>query len=166
MSSIHRSPFLAIALALVAIGCSGGTHAHSDGSTDGLGRDGFGRDGALDGYVLNGDGSVPDGVSPCFPSRSCASLGVNCGPIANGCGGVIDCDTCATGQVCGAGGMSSVCGTPPVACMPLTCAAQHANCGPMGDGCGGMIDCGTCATGQSCGGGGDGGAGDAGCSIA
>ncbi len=37
--------------------------------------------------------------------------GANCGPVADGCGGLLSCGTCAPGQTCGAV-MPSVCGTP------------------------------------------------------
>ena len=88
----------------------------------------------------------------CQP-RSCAALGVNCGPVPDGCGGVMDCGSCTSPEVCGGGGRPSVCGKNP--CTPKTCLEQGANCGPVADGCGGMIaSCGTCTVPDSCGGGG------------
>jgi hypothetical protein len=46
----------------------------------------------------------------CRP-RTCAQLGKNCGPVANGCGALLNCGTtCPSGQVCGGGGVPSVCG--------------------------------------------------------
>ncbi|MGA7121787.1 MAG: hypothetical protein WBY94_16895 [Polyangiaceae bacterium] len=101
----------------------------------------------------------------CVP-KSCADLGLTCGMNNDGCGGQVDCGTCATGEFCGGGGYSK-CGTGIVgaeggadggaeggSCMPLTCQAIGLNCGMNSDGCGGTIDCGACPTGQFCGGGG------------
>ncbi len=94
------------------------------------------------------------GVSPnvcggtCTP-RTCAAG--NCGPLADGCGGLVQCGPCSPGQVCG-GGAPSVCGGGT--CTPRTCAQQGIQCGPAGDGCGGMLNCGTCTAPQTCGGGG------------
>ncbi|MEI8257151.1 MAG: hypothetical protein WCJ30_15870, partial [Deltaproteobacteria bacterium] len=49
------------------------------------------------------------GVSICVP-RTCASVGVNCGPLGDGCGGLLNCGTCAAPSSCGGGGVASVCG--------------------------------------------------------
>ncbi len=93
--------------------------------------------------------------------QTCASAGANCGPVADGCGGLIaDCGTCTGDNVCGGGGTASVCGNSLLAdggkgCIPQTCTDAGANCGPIGDGCGGVVNCGTCTvSGESCGGGG------------
>ncbi len=101
---------------------------------------------------------VPDGgIGPdggvCVP-RSCAGAGANCGPVADGCGGLIaNCGTCSVPQSCGGGGTPSVCGGS--LCKPRTCASAGANCGPIADGCGGVVMCGTCSVaGEICGGGG------------
>ncbi|MFO0606105.1 MAG: hypothetical protein U0324_23225 [Polyangiales bacterium] len=91
------------------------------------------------------------GGSACAP-RTCGSLGANCGPVSDGCGGLLMCGTCPAGQTCGGGGVASQCGAPR--CVPRTCAAAGANCGPVADGCGGLLSCGTCVAPQTCGGGG------------
>jgi hypothetical protein len=83
---------------------------------------------------------------------TCASAGAACGPIGDGCGGVIQCGTCMFPQICGGGGVHFQCGT--IDCIPRTCAEAGANCGPVGDGCGGTIQCGDCPAGQACGRGG------------
>ncbi|MFO0646963.1 MAG: hypothetical protein U0326_12050 [Polyangiales bacterium] len=88
------------------------------------------------------------GATTCVP-RTCAGLGANCGPVSDGCGGLLMCGTCPAGQTCGGGGVAAVCGAPT--CRPRTCAAAGANCGPVADGCGRLLDCGTCAPGQTCG---------------
>jgi hypothetical protein len=84
--------------------------------------------------------------------RTCASEGAQCGPIGDGCGGVLQCGTCTAPQTCGGGGTPFVCGGTS-GCVPRTCASAGANCGPLGDGCGALLQCGaTCPTGQICGG--------------
>jgi hypothetical protein len=89
-------------------------------------------------------------ASACTP-KTCAQLGVGCGPSGDGCddGVVLWCGGCQLGQVCGQGG-DSQCGTG--LCVPRTCADAHADCGDLGDGCGGIVDCGNCVDGASCGG--------------
>src|SRR5262249_54061451 len=74
----------------------------------------------------------PD-VPTCTP-RTCAQLGYSCGAQGDGCGGVINCGTCPTGQTCGGGGAPGVCGG---GCVTRSCAQQGFNCGQQGDGCGG-----------------------------
>jgi hypothetical protein len=108
-----------------------------------------------------GGGGTPGvcGGIACQP-KTCATAGpggsaVNCGPAGDGCGGELQCGTCATGTTCGGGGPGQ-CGT---GCSPKTCAnagpgGGAATCGPVGDGCGNIISCGTCQTGSTCGGGG------------
>ncbi|MCC7383389.1 MAG: hypothetical protein IT384_16245 [Deltaproteobacteria bacterium] len=74
--------------------------------------------------------------------------------LADGCGGMIDCGSCAGNQVCGASA-PNVCGGTISNCTPQTCEEAQANCGFVTDGCGGLLDCGTCTqAGESCGGGG------------
>ncbi len=103
---------------------------------------------------VGGDGGADGGT--CVPTKvSCAAN--DCGPIADGCGGLLNCPAaCPTGQSCGGSGTPSVCGAPP--CVKLTCGSQ--NCGFIADGCGGSVSCwptGTsvCAPGQTCGGAGN-----------
>ncbi|HEY3356755.1 MAG TPA: hypothetical protein VGQ83_26125 [Polyangia bacterium] len=84
--------------------------------------------------------------------RTCATVGANCGPIGDGCGGVLDCGTCPAGQECGVNNQPNVCGA--TICTPRTCAQLGATCGPAGDGCGGVLDCGACTPPATCGGGG------------
>jgi hypothetical protein len=86
----------------------------------------------------------------CEP-KTCAELGVHCGPSGDGCDDdyVLQCGGCPMGQVCGQGG-ESTCGTG--LCHPRTCADVGATCGKIGDGCGAILDCGSCASGLLCGG--------------
>ena len=105
------------------------------------------------------DGLEPDGAVACTP-ETCLSLGATCGTVGNGCGGALECGTCASPEYCGGGGPSK-CGSNPdlgadggPTCTPTTCAALHYTCGPAGNGCGGLLQCGTCMSPQFCGGGG------------
>lgn len=86
----------------------------------------------------------------CKP-RTCADVGANCGPIADGCGGLVDCGNCTAPDTCGGGGKPNVCGNY---CTRTTCGAVGANCGIIADGCGGTLDCGDCTAPAVCGGGG------------
>ena len=89
---------------------------------------------------------------------TCQSAGATCGPIGDGCGGVLDCGTCTNpGDTCGGGGQLFTCGngggSGSGSCTPTGCGA--ANCGVVADGCGGVTaSCGTCSGGQICGAGG------------
>ncbi len=152
---------LALALALAgAFGCSNSAPAGTFGSGFG-GFGGAAGSGASSGGAASSGAGASSGAIDGSASAADAACGLvtcqranaNCGPVGDGCGGVIDCGTCATGQTCGGGGMPSQCGLSS-SCMPRTCAEAGANCGPVSDGCGALLQCGTCATGQSCGGGG------------
>jgi hypothetical protein len=89
----------------------------------------------------------------CTPT-TCTAQGIQCGPASDGCGNLLQCGSCGTGQTCGGGGAGK-CGTQ-TSCTPETCASQGIQCGQAGDGCGNVIDCGNCPTGQICGVGGPG----------
>ncbi len=133
-------------------GCGGVTA--SCGTCNTAGGEFCGGGGASKCGTGGADGGADGGVA-CVP-KTCLELGQNCGPAADGCGGLIpSCGTCnaAAGESCGGGGVPSVCGK---ACKPLTACPAGLNCGPIADGCGGIISCGgACAVaGQICGGGG------------
>jgi hypothetical protein len=95
---------------------------------------------------------------PCTP-LTCQAAGFDCGPISDGCGGMLNCGSCQAPDFCGGGGFS-VCGHPTALdggvgpCAAQTCAEQNIQCGLAGDGCGLLISCGSCTTTKSCGGGG------------
>ena len=141
-------------LALLTAGCGGG-----DQNADDLGEDtGLDFDGSVgDGGGFGLDARIDTSGGTCKPT-TCAKEGANCGPIADGCGGLIkDCGTCKSPEICGGGGKPSVCGNSLAPdggspCKPRTCAAVGANCGFIGDGCGGTLDCGTCTPPAICGG--------------
>lgn len=99
----------------------------------------------------------PTDGGTCIP-LSCESQGAECGALADGCGGTLQCGECAGGDVCGA---DNVCTSP--ACTPRTCEQAGAECGTIDDGCGGTASCGGCPEGQTCGGGGANICGEASC---
>ena len=81
--------------------------------------------------ACGGNTVAQDGGNPCVP-KTCAQLGYNCGPAGDGCGGLIaNCGSCTAPNICGGGGMPSVCGNnvsdaaPP--CTGL--CTQIVNCG-------------------------------------
>jgi hypothetical protein len=57
----------------------------------------------------------------CVPARTqcepttCADQGADCGVIADGCGGTVDCGGCIGAEVCGGSGAPNVC-APPIPC--------------------------------------------------
>jgi len=126
------------------------------GVLDGSGGGGGPPNGDDGGFITDdgggGTGTPPTGNTSCVP-RTCAAAKATCGPIGDGCGGLLHCGTCNAPQSCGGGGTPSQCGGNGT-CVPKTCDDLKATCGPIGDGCGGIVDCGTCKAPQSCGGGG------------
>jgi hypothetical protein len=90
----------------------------------------------------------------CTP-KACAAMGYDCGPVADGCGGLVDCGKCAAGFACGVGGKPNVCAPTSTSCVKKTCADYPGTCGVQADGCGGLTaSCGTCTAPETCGGGG------------
>ncbi|MBI2391117.1 MAG: hypothetical protein HYV09_16110 [Deltaproteobacteria bacterium] len=142
-------------MALWAWGCAGGEDA-VDGvlpTTDGsVVVDTSGGGGGETSVVPEEDSSFNLDGSSCKP-KTCAELDADCGPVADGCGGLVDCGptTCPkAGEICGGGGPSK-CGVADTGCKPKTCIELDANCGKQGDGCGNLIDCGTCTGTDTCG---------------
>jgi hypothetical protein len=122
----------------------------------------------------------PDGCEPstgqcktCQP-LSCRTLGRECGPGSDGCGGALSCGACTTPPTSecvdsqtrrsyGAPGTCTAAGKCRYvftdlacpsgcavgrceSCQPTTCAAKGVQCGPLDDGCGGTLGCGGCGT--------------------
>jgi hypothetical protein len=126
-----------------------GGSGEGTGGSQGTGAVDAGMDST--GTSIDFDSGMGDG-GMCTGAVTCAQAGADCGPIGDGCGGILQCGTCTLPEICG-GMTPSVCGTPP--CAPKTCAQLGFNCGMNGDGCGGTLDCGACSTpGDTCGGGG------------
>jgi hypothetical protein len=85
----------------------------------------------------------------CVPT-TCAAQNATCGTISDGCGGTLNCGTCADPQVCG-----SYVVPEKQCCTPTdSCASHPAECGVISDGCGHTINCGSCTLPETCGGGG------------
>jgi len=84
--------------------------------------------------------ATPDLAGQGCGLATCASMQAGCGPIGDGCGGVLDCGSCPFPQTCGGGGTSFQCGGT-AACVPKTCDGIPANCGMASDGCGNVINC-------------------------
>ncbi len=125
-------------------GSDGGAGGLDGGGSSGAG----GADGGLDGgHGVSGGGGLDGGCG----LRSCATAHANCGPIGDGCGGVLQCGSCTAPETCGGGGVPSVCGGH-AGCLPRSCAEAKATCGPVADGCGGLLQCGSCQPPESCGG--------------
>jgi hypothetical protein len=80
------------------------------------------------------------------PPQTCTSQNIQCGPAPDGCGNIIMCGSCPSGETCIAGKCAA-------GCTPQSCSQQGFVCGMQGDGCGNVQDCGTCPSG-TCGGGG------------
>jgi hypothetical protein len=142
------------AVALAVVSCSAPSN-HVSGGTGGATSNGAGgndtANGGSGGGGINFGDAGPDGAT-CAGATTCAKSNVQCGPTADGCGGILQCGDCPAGKTCGGAGVAGVCGVSP--CVSKTCAELGADCGENGDGCGNEIDCGTCSGGQTCGGGG------------
>ncbi|MBS2029685.1 MAG: hypothetical protein JST54_17430, partial [Deltaproteobacteria bacterium] len=134
-----------------AAGASGtnGSSGHSSGNTTGSGT---GNTSSTNGTTTgSGTGTTGGQDGGGCGLRTCQSANANCGPIGDGCGGIIQCGDCAGGDFCGGGGASR-CG--PGNCTPTSCLALGLDCGAVSDGCGGVLDCGSCSGSDFCGGGG------------
>ncbi len=92
-----------------------------------------------------GGGGVDGGCQP----TTCEQAAKNCGSIDNGCGAIVECDTCSSDETCGGSGIPNVCGKGT--CQPKTCADLNKNCGTVSDGCSMSILCGTCSGQDVCG---------------
>jgi len=103
-------------------------------------------------YMIFDLGSCVPPPETCKPATACPD-GENCGYAPDGCGGLISCGECKSGETCGGGTppVPNKCGKGTTSCVPLTCGAQNLECGPAADGCGDKIDsCGTCDAGELC----------------
>jgi len=88
----------------------------------------------------------------CCTPKTCSELGKQCGGWDNGCGGTLNCGTCASGQTCDSTGQCVA------SCIPESdsafCSRLGKNCAIVSanDNCGGarMVNCGTCQIGQVC----------------
>src|SRR5579863_1053924 len=151
---------LLVALGLAtAPACNCGHHATSGGSTTGAATagatSGASNGGQSGGGSTGGSGSAGttsggNGDGGCG-LWSCAKANANCGPVGDGCGGILQCGSCSGAETCGGGGTHGVCGGH-AGCVPQSCADAGATCGPLADGCGHLLQCGNCSGTDSCGG--------------
>jgi hypothetical protein len=89
---------------------------------------------------------------PALAEEVCADK--QCGTDGDGCGGTIDCGTCATGSACGLEEpfqCATILVGTDTSCPALITDCGSATCGVIGNGCGGTIPCGTCDPGELCG---------------
>lgn len=153
-------PIISFGAALALVVACGGSDAGLEESVFDAGQ---ADTGSIDPLPIGGDDDggndggggiiTPDSGPTCTP-RTCASQGSDCGPAGDGCGGILQCGTCAPPTTCGGGGVASKCGGAS-ACIPKTVADCAANgCGMLADGCGSSVICGTCVSPDTCGGGG------------
>ncbi len=94
-------------------------------------------------------GALEDNQCDCIPFE-CDDLNASCGQHPNGCGGIVQCGPCPSGEACGPieGGPGYECTDD---CTPHpSCDAADAECGTASDGCGGTLPCGTCDPGFTC----------------
>jgi hypothetical protein len=113
------------------------------GSSGSAGKAGSGSGGSASQNGEGGEGNVPivignggDTGSEC--KTTCDAD--ECGPIADGCGDIINCGGCQAPETCGGGGEPSKCGGSS-ACTPKTCSDLGAECGMQADGCGDVVNC-------------------------
>ncbi|MFL5320615.1 MAG: PQQ-binding-like beta-propeller repeat protein [Myxococcaceae bacterium] len=67
--------------------------------------------------------------------------------MPDGCGGTLQCGSCASGEACT---NAHVCEPVQSACVPKSCAELNRECGATDDGCGHALACGTCANAGTC----------------
>jgi len=103
-------------------------------------------------YMIFDLGSCVPPPETCKPATECPA-GQDCGYAPDGCGGLIACGVCKSGETCGGGTppVANKCGKGTGTCVPKTCDQQGLECGPAADGCGDKIDsCGVCEAGDLC----------------
>ena len=139
-----KNPVAAVAmLSAIAMlaGCSSADESRQPGSDAGASDTSAPSDAQTEGSV---DGTTADGCT----SKTCLKVGAGCGIVDDGCGGTLDCGTCAAPDICGGAGVENQCG-----CTVKSCSQLGANCGDVDTGCG-IVSCGDCSSPNTCGGGG------------
>ncbi|MBK6848986.1 MAG: hypothetical protein IPG96_16120 [Proteobacteria bacterium] len=89
--------------------------------------------------------------TPAPKAEICAARGAECDPVSDGCGGMVNCGGCPTGQQCGISGLGNRCSAPPPS---VNCISFGYECLLPGEklttACGETVSCGTCPSGQVC----------------
>ncbi len=116
-----------------------GCAADTDGSGAQTGSGGGGQAGTT--TISDDGGAAGAGGQVCLPV-GCESQGAECGTLDDGCGELLFCGDCASGEQCS---VERKC-----VCTPLSCAAQGADCGLIDDACGSTVNCGGCPPGKVC----------------
>lgn len=164
---MNRRSALALACAVLLDGGCGGSVQPVGGSVQPVAEGGAGDscskgDATLDAvdetYADGGtlDSSAADGAdssdaaeeAPACVPKTCAELGVPCLTAQDGCGGVLNCGSCAGGGSCSASTAGPVCGPCVENCH--TCSQEGFECGLAGDGNGGLVYCGECMSPSTC----------------
>lgn len=90
--------------------------------------------------------------TPAPKAEICKARGAECGPVSDGCGGMVDCGGCLkAGEQCGISGIANLCSAPPPS---VNCISFGYDCLLPGEklttACGETVSCGTCPSGQVC----------------
>lgn len=93
-------------------------------------------------------GAVEENVCGCEPLE-CDDLDAQCGDHSDGCGGIISCGDCGSGESCTEQSDESF-DCEEETCTAETCESLEVDCGTVSDGCGSTIDCGDCPDEQLC----------------
>jgi hypothetical protein len=96
------------------------------------------------------DAQPETGADACIAMTRAEACGSNnCGAAPDGCGGVLQCGSCASDQTCriADGGTGGTC---VATCQAATMCPPGQDCGTAPDGCGGTLNCGSCPSGQLC----------------
>jgi hypothetical protein len=85
-----------------ASGSGGSAAGDAAGGSSGSSGSATGGDSGSSATGGNGGGPIGTGGSGTCTPKTCAELGVACGPAPDGCGGFLRCGTCLAGNICDA----------------------------------------------------------------
>lgn len=100
----------------------------------------------LNSCVSTGTVDPPSTCTPRTKTQLCGAVpGTTCGQFSDGCGGIVNCDPCDSGEYCA--GNTCTMGT----CDVQTCGDLGFECGQHSDQCGGIATgCAPCPSGEFC----------------
>jgi phosphate-induced protein 1 len=90
--------------------CGGGGVAGQCGCTASCSGKTCGSNGCGGSCGTCSTGQVCTSGGACCTPTTCAAHGANCGSLADGCGGTLNCGSCTAPATCGGGGVANVCG--------------------------------------------------------